>query len=438
MMQIEVPCDFETPVSLFSRWQDEKYAALLESAEGGEKWGRYSFIGLYPSHIVRSRPGCDPLPELRKSMPFDFAQGRGAATGVGGRFAGGLVGYVSYDAVRRFEKIPQQARDDLKLPDFCFFRPRLVLVLDNLKHSLKIVSDNRSLIDRALRILKRPSREGGVGRGKELRWRQTLTKGEFEKRVRKVKEYILAGDVTQAVLSVRFSAAARVDPFQLYRRLRQVNPSPYLFYLKMGDLQIAGASPETMVRLEQGEMILRPIAGTRPRGKTEAEDRRLERELLADPKERAEHIMLVDLGRNDLGRVAEPGSVKVDELMKVERYSHVMHLVSNVRGRLPRRKDAFDLLRAAFPAGTLTGSPKVRAMEIIEELEPVRRGIYGGSVGYFSDNGNMDMAITIRSALFHKGKVYVQAGAGIVADSVPAREYEECVNKAKGILTCFS
>ena len=212
-----------------------------------------------------------------------------------------------------------------------------------------------------------------------------------------------------------------------------MNPSPYLYYLRLGDLQVVGASPETMVRLEGREMTLRPIAGTRPRGKTDAEDRRLETELLADPKERAEHIMLVDLGRNDLGRVAEPGTVKVDELMKVERYSHVMHLVSNVTGRLKAGCDAFDLLRAAFPAGTLTGSPKIRAMEIIEELEPVRRGIYGGAVGYFSQNGNMDMAITIRSALFHKGKVYVQAGAGIVADSDPGREYEECVNKAKAM-----
>jgi anthranilate synthase component 1 len=274
----------------------------------------------------------------------------------------------------------------------------------------------------------------------KLSWKASLSEKEHAKIVEKTREYIFAGDITQAVLSIRFQAELsknapknKIDPLRLYRSVRQVNPSPYMFILKFGDKSLVGASPETMVRLEEGEMTLRPIAGTRPRGKNQAEDRALEKELLADEKERAEHIMLVDLGRNDLGRVAEAGTVHPDELMTVERYSHVMHIVSNVRAKLAAGKDAFDLLRATFPAGTLSGSPKIRAMGIIEELEPVRRGFYGGCVGYFGFSGNMDMAITIRSAFLERGKITVQSGGGIVADSVPAAEYQEVMNKSKAM-----
>ncbi len=452
----EIPFDLETAVSLFSRFRNERYSFLLESVAGGEKWGRYCFIGLDPSLVCRiepdhldlttsdggreKRPFRD-LPEALRKILRDGAPAPSSLL----RFAGGMVGFLSYDAVRFFEKIPARNPDKLRLPAGCLMIPTVVLILDNLRQTLEIVcfpqkgpsqKAYQAGLSKIKKVLKRVAGRPSPARapGGHVRWRANLDLDGYCERVRQAKEYILAGDTTQTVLSIRFVGSGRRDPFEVYRRLRRLNPSPYLFMLNLGDVSLVGASPETMVHYEGGEAILRPIAGTRPRGRTEEEDRRMEVELLSDPKERAEHVMLVDLGRNDLGRVAEAASVKVDELMSVERYSHVMHIVSNIRARLKRGQDALDLLRAAFPAGTLTGSPKIRAMQIIEELEPVRRGTYGGSVGYLSFNGNMDMAITIRSALFHKGKIYVQAGAGIVADSVPEREYQECLNKARAMM----
>lgn len=442
-LYLDLEGDFETPVSIFSRWKEEPYAFLFESVEGGERWGRYSFIGLFPTAVVRveEKKVNQPLNQIKKLLTPDLGTDLQLPP-----FEGGAVGYVAYEAVRFFEKI-SFPKKKIVIPDFCFFVPSILLVFDNLKHSLRIyyfpASGDRSQksyqkgcaeLKRVSLKLKKMPKQSRRSRQKAFRWNASMGRAEFEKKVRRVKEYIFAGDVTQAVLSIRFSAAWKGDPFEVYRRLRELNPSPYLFYLRLGEFQIVGASPETMVRLQGREATLRPIAGTRKRGKTAAEDQKLAEELLRDPKERAEHIMLVDLARNDLGRVAEPGSVKVDQLMKVEKYSHVMHMVSNVRASLRADRDAFGLLEATFPAGTLTGSPKVRAMQIIDELEPIQRGLYGGCVGYFSNNGNMDMAIAIRSAFFYKGEVSVQAGAGIVADSVPAREYEECLNKAQAIM----
>lgn len=454
----EIANDLQTSVSLYARFSREPYSFLLESVEGGEKWSRYSFIGLYPSVIFRSRGREveivegkrktlrkveDPLAELKKTLlHYRFVPPPGLP-----RFAGGAVGGVSYDMVRFFEKLPERRRKETGMPDLHFMIPQILLVSDNLEQTLVLIYDARidtpssvkREYEKGCRMIRKVAASLAGAKKERVRketapkWKGNLSEGQFKRLVERVRAYIFAGDVTQTVLSIRFEASSRLEPFSLYRALRRVNPSPYMFLLKFGDMSLVGASPETMVRLEGGEMTLRPIAGTRPRGKNDEEDQALERELLADPKERAEHIMLVDLGRNDLGRVAAPGTVHVDELMTIERYSHVMHIVSNVRARLSPGRDAFDLLRASFPAGTLTGSPKIRAMEIIGELEPEPRGFYGGCVGYFDFSGNMDMAITIRSALLQSGKVTIQAGAGIVADSVPELEYKECLNKAKAM-----
>ena len=455
----ELVNDLDTPVALYGNFAAEKYSFLLESVEGGEKWGRYSFVGLSPAGVFKSEgkkveilekgkkrtmTSEDPLGELKKLLGrYQFVEVPGLP-----RFTGGAVGLVAYDMVRFFEKLPEKARKVPSVPDLYFIIPEILLIADSFEQTLKVVYDARidnpssikkeyergvTLIRRTVRTLEK-RRRLREGKSRPPAWRANLSEDEFCRRVERVREYVFAGDVTQTVISLRFEGKSRLSPHQLYRALRRVNPSPYMFLLKFGETSLVGASPETMVRLEEGEMILRPIAGTRRRGRDEAEDKALEKELLSDAKERAEHIMLVDLGRNDLGRVAVSGSVKVDELMTIERYSHVMHIVSNVRAKLADGKDAFDLLRATFPAGTLSGSPKIRAMEIIEELEPVRRGFYGGCVGYFSFSGNMDMAITIRSALLQKGKIVVQAGAGIVADSQPKLEYKECLNKAKAVM----
>lgn len=459
----ELVMDLDTPVAVYKNFQREKYRFLLESVEGGERWARYSFIGLYPSVIFRSkgnrveifekgkrtvRQSNDPLADLKEILHrYRFVPLPGLPP-----LTGGAVGLVSYEMVRFFEKLPDRKKPGVDVPDLFFIIPQILLAADNFEQTLKILYDakipekadgevlvkreyekGRRLIERVARSLKR-NREEGVKRGPSPRWKASLSRDEHAKAVARIREYIAAGDVTQAVFSIRFQAGSKMDDLALYRALRRINPSPYMFHLKYDDMALVGASPETMVRLEDGEITLRPIAGTRPRGQNEAEDQALEKELLADGKERAEHIMLVDLGRNDLGRVASPGTVHVDELMKVERYSHVMHIVSNVRARLQKGKDAFDLLRATFPAGTLSGSPKIRAMEIIEELEPVRRSFYGGCVGYFSFSGNMEMAITIRSALLKGGKITVQSGGGIVADSVAEHEYQEVVNKSKAMM----
>jgi anthranilate synthase component 1 len=354
--------------------------------------------------------------------------------------------------VRQFERLPALSKDDLDLPDALFLLTDTLVIFDNVSHRMKVISNAYvpeptpvviraaydsaiGKIDTIIAALRRPLPSGWTlaGNGGDLHLTSTMSREEFMRAVNRVKEYVRAGDVVQAVISQRLSGRTSADPFDIYRALRIINPSPYMYYLRLGGLSVVGSSPEVLVRLEEGKIDLRPIAGTRPRGRDEAEDRALERELLEDPKELAEHIMLVDLGRNDVGRVAQIGSVAVNELMVVERYSHVMHIVSNVKGMLDESHDAFDLLRACFPAGTVSGAPKIRAMEIIEELEPVRRGVYGGAVGYFDFSGNMDTCITIRTIVVDRGTIYVSAGAGIVADSDPEREHAECVNKSRAL-----
>jgi anthranilate synthase component 1 len=457
----EVLADLDTPVSAFLKVDRGGDAFLLESVEGGEKWARYSFLGSTPQRVLwyaegvlhdgppggpfATRETADPLAAVREILQrYRPVPLRGLP-----RFAGGFVGYLSYDIARSFERLPCAARDDLGQPDLYLMLCDTLVVFDNVAMSMKVVAhasveaqvDLRAAYDAACaRIdelvdrLQRPPRlppaakvEGPPVIGSNFR------PAAYEAIVERAKEYIRAGDVIQVVLAQRFECALRADPFNIYRSLRTFNPSPYMFFLRVGPRTVLGASPEVMVRLEDRELTVRPIAGTRPRGTDERQDRELERELCADPKEIAEHIMLVDLGRNDVGRVARTGSVEVTARMVVERYSHVMHLVSNVRGVLADGLDCFDAFRATFPAGTLSGAPKIRAMEIIEELEPVRRGVYGGAIGYFDFSGNMDTAIAIRTMVIEKGIVYVPAGAGIVADSDPEREHAECVNKARAL-----
>jgi anthranilate synthase component 1 len=465
----EILADMETPVSAFRKIDSGNYAFLLESVEGGEQWGRYSFLGSNPSLVfqckgrlvevlegpvaTRSEATTDPFETLREIV----ARYRPAPVPGLPRFWGGLVGYAGYDLVRFIEELPDRAKDDRGLPDAVFLLTDTLLIFDNVAHTIKVVSnaavsgtgEERARaayeeagrkIDALIAALRRPL---GAARSPRSTVRQgeraaTFDRAGFEAAVRRCKAYVEAGDAIQVVLSQRQATRSPADPFDVYRALRIVNPSPYMFYLRLGDLCLAGSSPELLVRLEEGQVDVRPIAGTRRRGAGAAEDRALEAELLADEKERAEHIMLVDLGRNDVGRVARPGSVDVTQLMAVERYSHVMHLVSHVRGQVTEGRDAFDVFRACFPAGTVTGAPKVRAMEIIEELEPVRRGTYAGAVGYFGFSGNMDTCIAIRTITFSEGTAYVQAGAGIVADSDPGREYEETLNKAEAMFRAIA
>ncbi len=459
----EILADLETPVSAFLKIDDGGDAFLLESVEEAQKWGRYSFLGVAPELVFRSQghevqigpPKALPSAH-RLADPFagmkDFL-GRHRPVPLKGvpRFSGGVVGYLGYDMVRFFEHLAARAADDLGLPDQYFMLIDTLLVFDNTAQKIKVVGHARldgttdlhatyaatcARIDALIERLKRPVEAPTAGRAPEgpPPVRSNLTPDQYQDMVRRAKEYIVAGDIIQVVLAQRFECPLRAHPFNIYRALRTINPSPYMFYLRLGDQTLIGSSPEVMVRLEDREITLRPIAGTRPRGTEERRDTELERELISDPKEIAEHIMLVDLGRNDVGRVAKIGSVQVTERMRVERYSHVMHLVSNVRGELADGADCFDAFRATFPAGTLTGAPKIRAMQIIEELEPVRRGVYGGAVGYFSFSGNMDTCITIRTILVKDGTIYIQAGAGIVADSDPEREHAECVNKARAMI----
>ncbi len=373
-------------------------------------------------------------------------------------FYGGLVGYLGYDMVRFMEELPQENTEGLGLPDMFLMHTDLMLVFDNLRQTIKVVCNvhlngsgepgdayDRAIerIDDVIERLNAPLDHKGAGAllsdtrlvtGDEGFVSSFGDKEEFKAAVQRAKDYVHAGDIVQVVLSQRFQRNSEVKPFNVYRALRVVNPSPYMYYLDTGDAEIVGSSPEILVRLEDRNITVRPIAGTRKRGATEEEDQELAEDLLADPKEKAEHIMLLDLGRNDVGRVAETGSVRVTDFMVIERYSHVMHMVSNVAGKLLKGLDSFDVLRASFPAGTVSGAPKIRAMEIIEELEPVIRGPYAGSVGYFGYSGNMDMAITIRTLVIRDGVIYLQAGAGIVADSVPENEYQETVNKAMGMM----
>jgi anthranilate synthase component I len=473
----EVLADLETPISVFMKLcQEEPGAFLLESVEGGEKVARYSFLGCRPLATLASKGGInrviegdaaseyrtvgqvthaggegreiagDPLGALRAVMhSFKVYQPAGLP-----RFFGGAVGYLSYDAVRHYERLGEAPYDDLDLPEAIFMMTELVVCFDHLKHKLLLIANTRpggepevtyrramALLDRAAERLRGPVPvPPGVSlmRPRPLQVSSSATREQFESAVGKAKEYIQAGDVFQVVLSQRLQTSVRSRPLDIYRVLRTINPSPYMFYITFGDLKIIGSSPELLVRVEDGVADTRPIAGTRPRGASEAEDKALEQELLADQKERAEHIMLVDLGRNDLGRVCEYGSVEVAQMMRVERYSHVMHIVSDVRGKLSPDKDAFDALAAVFPAGTLSGAPKVRAMQIIDELEPLRRNIYGGAVGYLGWGGSMDTCIAIRTMVMKGDKVYIQAGAGIVADSDPATEYQETMNKARALI----
>jgi anthranilate synthase component 1 len=475
----EVLADLETPLSAFLKVQEGPYAFLLESVEGGEKWGRYSFLGGNPAAVLRCDGGQVTL--LRNGreerLPYQndpLEAVRGILEGVRTvqvpglpRFTGGWVGYFGYDLVRYFEDLPDRGLKGFDLPEFFLMRYDVFLVFDNVSHTIKVVANiqthgkkPRQAYDEAVGEIEAviekletrltphasnppspPFAKGGLGgimrltpRGEEnlviAQRESNMTEATFEAAVRRAKEYIRAGDIFQVVLSQRFETPFTGEPLSLYRALRLINPSPYLFFLRCGDFTLLGSSPEVMVRKEGRRIELRPIAGTRPRGETEETDRALERELLADQKERAEHVMLVDLGRNDVGRVSVPGSVRVTEMMAIERYSHVMHIVSNVVGELQEGLDAFDVLRACFPAGTVTGAPKIRAMEIIEEMEPDRRGPYAGAVGYIGFSGNLDSCITIRSILLWGGKAYFQAGAGIVADSDPEKEYQETLNKA--------
>ena len=457
----EILADLDTPVSAFLKIHRGPYGFLLESVEGGEKWARYSFLGTEPARVVRTRGSTIEIETPggrveRQTVADPFEAVRAIVTtyrpvAIPGlpRFTGGAVGQVAYDMVRSFERLPARTRDDLALPDACLLLAESVLVFDNVAQTIKVVSlahvgdaaspevaydEAVARIDALVARLADPPPEPPRVETPPGEMHANVSQADYETMVRRAKEYIRAGDVIQVVLAQRFELPLSASPFDVYRCLRTVNPSPYMFFLALGDHALAGASPEVMVRVEDGEVTVRPIAGTRPRGTVEREDRALAAELAADPKELAEHVMLLDLGRNDVGRVAETGSVEVTERFVLERYSHVMHLVSNVRGRLPAGRDCFDAFRATFPAGTLTGAPKIRAMEIIEELEPVRRGVYGGAVGYFAFTGAMDTAITIRFALFRDGRVYVQTGAGIVADSDPEAEHRECVNKARAMI----
>ncbi len=458
----ELTADIETPISLFKKVAQEPESFLLESVEGGERWGRYSFIGHRPRLVIRiwgeeievSR-GNDQCTRLR-AQPFAYLKDlmddfRAAAMTGLPRFFGGLVGYISYDMVRFFERLPDSKPDDVGMPDVTFMMPEQVIIYDNLTQTIKVVANcyvseyanPADAYDEAVEQIKKTEKLIHVSMPSQARPRsprqvQALTanmaRSRFENIVSRAKEYIEQGDAIQVVLSQRFDADLRVEPFEIYRALRRVNPSPYMYYLQFNGEIIIGASPEVLVRLEDGRVALRPIAGTRPRGKDAEDDQRLEDELRADPKERAEHLMLVDLGRNDVGRVAAVGTVEVKDFMVVERYSHVMHLVSHVEGDLASGLDMFDVLRACFPAGTVSGAPKVRAMEIIDELEPTRRGLYAGAVGYFGFSGNMDFCIAIRTLLVRDSRVYLQVGAGIVAESDPALEYEETVNKGKALV----
>ncbi len=455
--------DLETPVSVFLKLAGERDVSfLLESVEGGESVGRYSFIGVNPKGVISfkndemtyTRDGKTTIEPLKEGQDPLHAMkdyfGTVNPVHLKGlpRLVGGAVGYIGYDVVRYFERLPDTAEHDLDIPDAAFMLPDTLVIFDHAKHQLIVLANAHNTghpdaayndavrrIDQIVVSLSNPLPPiPAVREPMSDELQSNISRDQFEQNVEKAKEYIAAGDAFQIVLSQRFTRRTSAPPLTIYRALRALNPSPYMFFLNLGHgLTLMGASPEMMVRLEDGIGTNRPLAGTRKRGETEEEDVALEEELLADPKERAEHVMLVDLGRNDLGRVCDYGTVKVTKMMMIERYSHVMHISSQVEGHVREDMDAFDLFRATFPAGTLSGAPKVRAMEIIEELEGTRRGPYGGAVGYFSFDGSMDTCITIRSMMMQGDQVYLQAGAGIVADSDPSLEYDETVNKAKAL-----
>lgn len=456
---LETFADLDTPLSVYLKLANRPWSYLLESVQGGERFGRYSFIGLPAEtrfeirghtcseyrndRLIQRSEQADPLEYVRGLQArYKAAMPKGLP-----RFCGGLVGFFGYETVRYIErKLANVAKPDaIDAPDILLLLSEQLAVVDNLSGKLYLIvfADPRAegAYDRAQRRLhelaeqlRRPVAMPGEVQQTPSAVQAEFAEDAFIDAVERAKRYITDGDIMQVVLSQRLSMPFHASPLSLYRALRAINPSPYMFYYDMGDFHVVGASPEILVRLEGDMVTLRPIAGTRPRGKTREEDVALEQDLLADPKERAEHVMLMDLGRNDVGRVAQAGSVKVTDNMVVERYSHVMHIVSNVEGRLKAGLDAVAVLRASFPAGTVSGAPKVRAMEIVDELEPSKRGVYSGAVGYLGFNGDMDLAIAIRTAVVKDGRLYVQAGAGIVADSVPRSEWQETQNKARAVL----
>ncbi|MCC7200782.1 MAG: anthranilate synthase component I family protein [Gammaproteobacteria bacterium] len=442
----DIAADLDTPVSAYLKLRPFRPRFLLESVEGGERLGRYSFIGFGDAYEFKlDGSGLllggerRPLPDGRDALLTAFREALAKAPKPVGRradvpLAGGLVGYSGYDIVRWFERLPGRAVADQPVPDAHYVAPRSLLVFDHVTHGLTLLHDGSEAERQALqREVVRALRGPVPPSPAKFRYAPSvasLDRGQYCAGVRRVQEHIAAGDVYQLVLASRFSGECELEPFEAYRALRLLNPSPYMYFCELGDVTVVGSSPEALVRLNSRRAQLRPIAGTRPRGADVAEDLALEQELLADPKEIAEHVMLVDLARNDLGRVAKAGTVKVGPYQSIERYSHVMHIVSGVSGELAPGRDAFDLFAAAFPAGTLVGAPKVRAMQIIDELEPVRRGLYGGTVGYFGHGGDSDHAITIRTLVFTPGRYSYQAGAGIVADSVPDKEYDEVLAKS--------
>jgi anthranilate synthase component 1 len=463
----EASADLYTPLAVYMLLAGGPYSYLLESVVGGERFGRYSFIGLACAErieargrtvrrLLRDARGTDVCLETVEGDPFGYVRGWLARQNVAPaperlRFGGGLAGYFGYEAVRHVEAkaLGKEKRDPLGTPDMLLLVSDELAVVDNVLGKLYLVvyADPRQpdalrvareRLERLRARLAQPLPQETVLErfvdAKIPEPERSVTEAQFLQAVQRCKEYILAGDVMQVQISQRSSRAFSASPLSLYRSLRGVNPSPYMYYFDFGDHHVVGASPEILVRLSGGTITLRPIAGTRPRGADPKEDAARAEELLADPKERAEHVMLIDLGRNDVGRVAKPGSVRVTDRMVIERYSHVMHIVSNVEGRVGDKLDAVDVLKAAFPAGTVTGAPKVRAMQIIDELEPVKRGIYSGAVGYLGFNGDMDVAIGIRTAVVKDGKLHVQAAAGIVADSDPRSEWEETKHKTRAIL----
>ncbi len=468
----DILADMDTPVSAYCKTAQQPYSFLLESVTGGERVGRYSFIGIDPYMVMIHRgekatlhrrasghetaeeiPCYDPLEFIEAELgqyhlvsPSDRAQDELP------KFHGGAVGYLAYEAAARFERLPVPARDTLDLPLAVFSFTETVLVFDHVKHRVRIVTHLHldatdlaaeyqrgiAIIDDVQQRLRQPVRLPDepvpISDRAALQVTSNRTKGEFEEMVRRSIKYIRAGDVFQVVPSQRLSRPVNASPFTVYRALRAINPSPYMFFLDMGNFHIVGASPELLVRYEDNEVTIRPIAGTRPRGGDRQSDERLAEELKNDPKERAEHVMLVDLARNDVGRVSTPGSIQVSEFMEIERYSHVMHLVSNITGQLRENLTPYDAQRAGFPAGTVTGAPKIRAMEIISELEGEQRGVYAGAVGYFSHSGNQETAIALRTMVIKDGRAYIQAGCGVVADSDPSNEYQESLNKAKALI----
>jgi anthranilate synthase component 1 len=442
----EVSAGAETPVSALLKVKSGDYGFLLESAESSRHTGGYSFVGTDPYKIISTREGdkTDPL----KLIAGEMGKYRLAPAGGLPDFCGGAVGYLAYETVRRFEELPAPDSDPLRLPESVFMFVDSLLVFNHADNKIKVVScarfddDTESAyrkavekIDELVKRLEQPIKYPKPPKAdRPAQISSNLTRAEFKANVERAKRYITEGEAIQIVLSQRLSRPTAAPPLAIYQALRHINPSPYMFFLEFRDFQLIGSSPEILVRAINGRVTTRPLAGTRPRGKTPKEDKQLEKELRADEKERAEHIMLVDLGRNDIGRVSQPGTVKVSELMDVERYSHVMHLVTNVEGRLRPELSPFDALRACFPAGTVSGAPKIRAMEAIAELEPDRRGPYAGCVGYFGFSGAMDTAITIRTIVTQNGTAHVQAGAGIVYDSLPEREYDETMNKARALI----